>query len=93
MFHKKEEKTENAGYSEGKKKRKKLPGWVILPVLGVIAAVFFAVSRLTAGEGVVQLSVVSVERGDIRQTYHASGTVESESILFPGERPGENMQS
>lgn len=78
MFHKKEEKTENAGYSEGKKKRKKLPGWVILPVLGVIAAVFFAVSRLTAGEGVVQLSVVSVERGDIRQTYHASGTVESE---------------
>ena len=78
MFHKKEEKTENAGYSEGKKKRKKLPGWVILPVLGVIAAVFFAVSRLTAGEGVVQLSVVSVERGDIRQTYHTSGTVESE---------------
>ena len=46
MFHKKEEKTENAGYPEGKKKRKKLPGWVILPVLGVIAAVFFAVSRL-----------------------------------------------
>ena len=51
MFHKKEEKTENAGYPEGKKKRKKLPGWVILPMLGVIAAVFFCCFPADCGGG------------------------------------------
>ena len=58
--------------------RKKLPGWIILPILACVVLIFFIVSRLSAGEGTEQLTVVTVERGDIRQTYLASGTVESQ---------------
>lgn len=58
--------------------RKKLPGWIILPILACVVLIFFIVSRLSAGGGTEQLTVVTVERGDIRQTYLASGTVESQ---------------
>ena len=67
-------------YKALRKNRKKLPGWVILPILGCVVLVFFAVSRLFAGEGEAQISVVTAEKGDIRQVYHASGTVESEQM-------------
>lgn len=61
-----------------KKAKKKLPGWVIFPVIAVLALVFFAASKLFAGDSVSQLTVVKVEKGDVKQTYNASGTVESE---------------
>lgn len=64
---------------EVKKPKKKLPGWVIIPVLAVLGLGVFGASKLAGGSDKPQsLQVVEVEKGDVSQVYNTSGTVESE---------------
>ena len=73
------------------KTRKKLPGWVILPILAVVVLVFFGVSKLSGGSKEEQLRVVKAETGDIKQVYNTSGIVESEMVkgfYSPVHAPG-----
>ncbi|WP_230397591.1 efflux RND transporter periplasmic adaptor subunit [Novisyntrophococcus fermenticellae] len=62
------------------KKKKKLPGWVILPVIGVLALAGVLLSLvLKPAKAPATLTVVSVKKGDVAEEYTTSGTVESES--------------
>lgn len=66
-----------------KKPKKKLPAWVIFPVLGVVVAGAFGISALTGGgtntdTGTV-LEVTEVTRGTVQEVYNSSGTIESEN--------------
>ncbi len=64
---------------EAKKAKKKLPGWVILPILLVIALIFFGASKLSGGSTkITQFPVVEVQKGEIKEVYNTSGLVESE---------------
>ena len=62
--------------------RKKLPGWVIIPVIAVLAVIIIAVSFLSkgndSGKG-TPLQVSKVTTGDVREIYNASGKIESEN--------------
>lgn len=62
-----------------KKERKKLPGWFIFPILGVLVLVFFVFSKLMGGGEAksTEMDVAVVEREDIKSVYNTSGTVES----------------
>ena len=62
-----------------KKERKKLPGWFIFPILGVLVLVFFVLSKLMGGGEAksTEMDVAVVEREDIKSVYNTSGTVES----------------
>lgn len=63
-----------------RKKKKKLPNWVIVPVIGGIVVVAVIASQFTSKEkktgGTVE--VVEVVRGDVKEIYNVSGTVDSE---------------
>lgn len=60
------------------KTKKKLPGWVIIPVLLVLILIFIGISKLTSGAGKpIQLQVTDVEKGDVKAVYNTSGVVES----------------
>ena len=63
-----------------KKPKKKLPGWVIIPIVGVVVLAFFLLSKLGGGNegGMAQLNTVEVKTGDVKEVYHTSGIVESE---------------
>lgn len=64
------------------KPKKKLPAWVILPVIAVIAIGSFAVSKLTSNDNKAQgttLQVTAVKTSDIKEVYNASGKIESEN--------------
>lgn len=59
--------------------KKKLPGWMIIPILAVLALVVWGITKLAPSDSAgTQLAVVTAEKGDVRQTYNTSGTVESE---------------
>ena len=76
-----------------RKPKKKLPGWVILPILAVICLLFFGVSQLAGASEEEQLHVTQAQREDIRQVYHTSGIVESEKtkvFYSPVNAPVEN---
>lgn len=62
--------------------KKKLPGWVIIPIIAVLAIVIIAVSFLSKGKDSKQgtpLQVSKVTTGNVREVYNASGRVESEN--------------
>ena len=62
--------------------KKKLPAWVIWPVIGVIvliavlATVFGGKGKKTASN---ELTVVEASTGNIKEVYNANGTIESEN--------------
>lgn len=61
------------------KKKKKLPGWVIIPVVAVIIVIALVVAQLSkGGSTATSLEVVKVEKGDVTEIYNTSGTVESD---------------
>ncbi len=68
--------------SPRKKQKKKLPAWVIIPVLLVVIAGAWGLSLLAGGKentsGTV-LDVVAVSRGTVQETYNSNGTIESEN--------------
>lgn len=67
---------------EGTPPRKKLPSWVILPILAVIIAAAFGLSALTQNDNNTNgaaLNVTTVKTGNIREVYNSSGTIESEN--------------
>ncbi len=63
--------------------KKKLPAWVIIPVLAVLIIGAWGISLLaggtkSSGTGTV-LNVVKAEKGTVTEVYNSSGTVESEN--------------
>ena len=61
--------------------KKKLPGWVIVPIIGVIILIA-VVGSLFAGEPketTTALTVTEVTTGTVREVYNSSGTIESEN--------------
>ena len=67
-----------------KSPKKKLPGWVIIPILAVLILAFFGLSFLTSGQtpgtdtGTV-LTTVRASRGTVSEEYNSTGTIESEN--------------
>lgn len=62
--------------------KKKLPGWVIIPVIAVLGVGVFAASKFSSGNDKAQgvsLNVTTVKTGDIKEIYNASGKIESEN--------------
>lgn len=62
--------------------KKKLPGWVILPILAVFAIIIVVASQLSKGSTASKettLQVSNVTNGDIKEMYNASGKIESEN--------------
>lgn len=61
------------------KKKKKLPGWVIIPILaGIVLVVVVASKFANTGSKAVALDVIKIENGDVKEVFNTSGTVESE---------------
>lgn len=59
-------------------RKKKLPGWVILPIIAGIVLICFCITKVTGGNTKgVRLNVVEARREDIREVYNTSGTVVS----------------
>ena len=62
--------------------KKKLPNWVIIPVIGGIALIV-GISSMAGGKSKksedTTLKVVKVASGDVQQIYTSSGTIESEN--------------
>ncbi len=62
-----------------RRRRKKLPGWVILPILAGMAVICFGISKAVGGNvGEVKLNVVEAGYESVKEVYHTSGTVVSE---------------
>ena len=64
--------------------KKKLPGWVILPILAGIILAFFGLSFLTSGQSSdtdagTSLAVIRAARGSVSEEYNSTGTIESEN--------------
>lgn len=64
--------------------KKKLPGWVIIPVLGVLILAFLGLSFLTSGQSSgtdagTALATVRASRGTVSEEYNSTGTIESEN--------------
>lgn len=63
--------------------KKKLPSWVIFPILGAVLLVSFVLYALFGkkddSSDMQTLSVVEVKKGNIREVYNSSGTIESEN--------------
>lgn len=61
---------------------KKLPGWVIIPIIGAVIAIAAAGSALfgTSDSSTSQsLAVTTVKTGTVQEIYNSSGTIESEN--------------
>lgn len=66
---------------ETKIKKKKLPNWVIIPVLAVLGvAAFIGMKFSEPTTKTKSLEVVKVSKGDVKEVYHISGTVKSEQM-------------
>ena len=61
--------------------KKKLPGWVILPILAGIGVIGVVLAQFSSGgEKAAELPVTSVKKEDVKQVYNTSGTVQSSKI-------------
>ncbi|MEG1505498.1 MAG: HlyD family efflux transporter periplasmic adaptor subunit [Lachnospiraceae bacterium] len=71
---------EKENQEEIKPKKKKLPGWVIIPIIAVLLLVAFGASKLSgpSKKAVTQLQVTKVKKGDVKEIYNTSGVLESE---------------
>ncbi len=59
-------------------RRKKLPGWVIAPILGAVVLVVFGLSKIFGGNAnAVSLQVVEARRESVKESFHTSGVVVS----------------
>lgn len=70
-------------FSKKKKAQKKLPAWVILPILAVLLLGAFGISKLAgnakeASAGTT-LKVIKAVKGNVKEIYTSTGTVESEN--------------
>lgn len=66
---------------EVKPKKKKLPGWVIIPIIGGICVIAIAAAVFSGGKkdtGAKALQAQKVEKGDVKEVYTTTGIVESE---------------
>ena len=74
--------SEPDGLSE-KPPKKKLPGWVIVPIIAGVAVARIGISALIGGgdnpSAAQNLSVVEVKKESIKEVYNSSGTIESEN--------------
>lgn len=73
---------EDEGKEETKPKKKKLPGWVIIPVIAVICVIavlaYALAGKKDAGGASTSLAAEKVQKGDVKEVYTTTGTVESE---------------
>ena len=73
---------EEAGTSS-KPPKKKLPAWVIVPILAVLLLGAFGLSKLTGGSKEASasstLKVTEVKKGNVKEVYNSTGTIESEN--------------
>ena len=72
-------------------KRKKLPAWSIVPILGAVVLVSFGLSKIF-GENAkaVTFHVVEVRRESVKESFNTSGTVvsgKSKTFYSPGNAP------
>ena len=63
--------------------KKKLPGWVIIPILVAVVLLAWGISLVAGGQkestaGTV-LNVTKAQKGTVKETYNSSGTIESEN--------------
>lgn len=77
--------TEAAGSSSGAviTNKKKLPAWVIFPILAAVVLLAWILSLFAGGKTEdslgTPLNVVKAERGTIKEVYNSTGTIESEN--------------
>lgn len=77
--------TEAAGSSSGAviTNKKKLPAWVIFPILAAVVLLAWILSLFAGGKTEeslgTPLNVVKAERGTVKEVYNSTGTVESEN--------------
>ena len=72
--------------SLGHKKKKKLPPWVIIPIIAVLGGFIYLISLLVNADGVdtgmgIPLQAREVIRGDIQEVFTTYGVVESGNIV------------
>lgn len=68
-----EEKVEKKG------KKKKLPGWVIAPILLALVVLFWGISALSSKKPTgSSVNVITAKKGEVKETYSSSGLVGSE---------------
>lgn len=60
-------------------RKKKLPGWVIIPIIGVLVLVAFLISTVAGGkkETATALATAKATKEDIKEVYNISGTIGS----------------
>ena len=63
--------------------KKKVPAWVIIPILAVIILLAWILSVFAGGKiedsAGTPLNVVKAERGTVKEVYNSTGTIESEN--------------
>ena len=59
-------------------KRKKLPGWAIIPILGAVVLVSLGLSKMFGGNvDAVSFQVTEARRENVKESFNTSGTVVS----------------
>lgn len=77
-----EPEDEEDEFDDAAPKKKKLPNWIILVVIGVIVAIAVIGTLVSAKKGKsssagTALAVTKVEKGDVTEVYNASGLIKS----------------